>query len=222
MRAPGCTLLLLIAHFTVISCDYVLIPMGSQWSFDDTGADRITQQYQSVTYDASSWQTGNGILGYGYTGISTTISFGSDVMAKIIRFGIARCWLFGLVCTCSSRTAEFGFLCSSSYYYRKEVMVFDKPSTLGSVMISVQAVHGVRCFFNGIEVYRKNMPLGPLTSLSTASNSITKPTMASAYIQTTLLQRLVTVRSFPFESVVVVDPFIASDRSDSINTITSA
>ena len=105
MRAPGCTLFLLIAHFTVISCDYVLIPMGSQWSFDDTGADRITQQYQSVTYDASSWQTGNGILGYGYTGISTTISSGTDVMAKIIRFGIARCWLFGAVCTCSSRTA---------------------------------------------------------------------------------------------------------------------
>ncbi|GEQ84541.1 hypothetical protein ULMS_00490 [Patiriisocius marinistellae] len=50
---------------------------GSNWSYNDTGADLGTS-WKETNYDDSGWQTGNGKFGYGDGNETTTLNFGSN------------------------------------------------------------------------------------------------------------------------------------------------
>lgn len=143
--------LILILQFA--AADYALIPTGSAWKYDDSGNDDISAGYQSLTFDDSGWPSGSGPLGYGYADVITTLLYGSSSTAKYM-----------------------------TTYFRKTVNVYDYNSTQATANISVQAVHGARCFLNAVEVTRKNLPnLAVLTTNTSASSAVTKPTVALAY-----------------------------------------
>lgn len=183
-RATGGPLPLLLLCAVLLTAsltaaDIILIPRQSVWSYDDTGDDAISAGYQLATFDDSTWLQAQGPLGYGYNDLLTVVSFGTDNVNKYL-----------------------------TTFFRKVIDVTDPAVPTVAVNMSVQLVHGARCFINGMEVYRNNMPSGAVTYLSTAQSGVTKPTVALAYKQVATSQRLVMGTN-----VIACDVHLASSSS---------
>jgi hypothetical protein len=143
----------LASHYLLlVTADYEVIPTGSVWKYSDSGEDLISAGYQALTYSEDNFKSGTAPIGYGTTTFPTIASFGPDPAAKFI-----------------------------TTYFRKAFNVFDDLSTTADLTVSVNYAHGVRCYLNGVEVFRKNMPVTTLTSLSTANSALSKPTVLAQY-----------------------------------------
>lgn len=67
-------LLLLALPLTAFS-QTTLIPFNSSWKYKDDGVDQGTA-WRASGFDDSGWASGNGQLGFGYPGITTTVKLG--------------------------------------------------------------------------------------------------------------------------------------------------
>ena len=120
-----------------------VVPKNSAWKYLDTGADPGTN-WTRLDYDDSSWLVGNGVLGYtdGNDVIDTVIRYGPDPNNKYI-----------------------------AYYFRKAVLLTNLAELAGFRM-EVKRDDGVVVYVNGTEVWRDNMPSGPITPQTLASSTV--------------------------------------------------
>src|SRR5207247_2579275 len=92
------------------------------------------------TFDDQAWPSGYAKLGYGGSDETTVVSFGPDPSAKFI-----------------------------TTYFRRPFIVSD-PAVLGELNLRVLRDDGVVVYLNGREVYRDNMPAGPINYLTPAAS----------------------------------------------------
>jgi alkaline phosphatase/fibronectin type 3 domain-containing protein len=64
-----------------LNADEVLVAAGSEWSYDDSGAN-LGGAWTALEYDDSGWKSGPAELGFGDGDEETVISYGSDSNAK--------------------------------------------------------------------------------------------------------------------------------------------
>ena len=98
--------------------------------------------WRAPGFDDSSWSSGPGQLGYGDGDEATVVSFGPDPANKFV-----------------------------TTYFRREVFVaFD--TDLSNLVAHVLSDDGVVVYLNGVEVFRNNMPAGPINFNTLASSVI--------------------------------------------------
>ncbi len=108
----------------------VIGPNG-EWDYLDIGQ-APTEGWTGLDYDSAGWKTGNAPLGYGDSGMATTLDFGPQSNNKY-----------------------------SAYYFRREFEM-DDPSALDRVTLNVVRDDGVAVYLNGVEIARDNLPAGNL------------------------------------------------------------
>lgn len=113
------------------------------WAYlDGAGARTPPEDWMQPDFDAAAWPEGETPFGYGDGHHATTIDFGDDPDEKVI-----------------------------SSYFRKR---FDVPENLAPerLKLSLQRDDGAIVYLNGTEVYRSNMPGGPITPQTLASEAV--------------------------------------------------
>lgn len=130
-----------------------IIPKNSAWKYLDDGSDP-GPNWTRLGFDDSAWLVGYGVLGYtdGNDVIDTVIRYGPDPNNKYI-----------------------------AYYFRKAVVITNLAALTG-FRLEVKRDDGVVVYVNGTEVWRNNMPDGPITPQTTASSAV-EP---DSYLSTTL------------------------------------
>lgn len=98
--------------------------------------------WQFLSFDDSSWASGLAELGYGDGGEATVVGFGGDSGNKF-----------------------------TTTYFRHSFNVTD-PATWTGLQLSVQRDDGIVVYLNGEEIFRDNMPTGPVTSSTFASTAV--------------------------------------------------
>lgn len=112
-----------------------LITYGSGWNYLDNGSDQGTA-WRSLSFNDSSWKTGNGKFGYGLPGLATIISYGPNTSQKYI-----------------------------TTYFRKKIFLAN-PANFTSFTAGVMRDDGIVVYVNGVEVYRDKMPTGSINYLT--------------------------------------------------------
>jgi len=118
--------------------DVVVVPAKSSWSwrFATTAPDAA---WKNPGYDASSWKTGSGTLGFGATGLGTNIDVSGAASTRPL----------------------------AAYFVK--TFTLNGTSTVTKLALTTIADDGVVVYFNGTEVVRASMPAGPVTFGSYAS-----------------------------------------------------
>lgn len=98
--------------------------------------------WTAINFQDSSWSSGNAELGYGDGDETTVVSYGPDAQNKYI-----------------------------TTYFRKEFQLTNL-SIYHTVRCSIKRDDGAIVYLNGTEIYRSNMPNGPINYLSNASSGI--------------------------------------------------
>jgi len=98
--------------------------------------------WRAINFDDSAWASGPAQLGYGDGDEATTNSFGPDANNKYI-----------------------------TTYYRRAFVITNASKFLG-LTVSVLRDDGAVVYLNGTEVFRSNMPLGPVNYLTPASSAV--------------------------------------------------
>jgi hypothetical protein len=125
------------------SANPVLIASGSNWRYLDTGVAQDADWLQ-VLFDDAAWSNGPakfGFNGNNNSGIATVLSYGANSANK--------------------------YPC---YYFRREFVV---PTLDGmtNLFLEVQRDDGVALYLNGVDLYRSNLPEGPLAYSQLAINA---------------------------------------------------
>lgn len=89
--------------------------------------------WKESSFEDASWKSGNGVFGYGQGDEKTVLSFGPDNQNKYI-----------------------------TTYFRKTVNIRD-TSAFSGYLLKMRRDDGAVVYINGVEVYRTNMPTGPIT-----------------------------------------------------------
>ena len=110
----------------------ILIRTGSIWKYLDNGTDQGVA-WRAPAFDASSWASGPGQLGYGDGDESTILSFGPDPTSKYI-----------------------------TTYFRRAFEISD-ASSVSNLLFRVLRDDGIVLYLNGVEIYRNGMPSGEIT-----------------------------------------------------------
>ena len=122
-----------------------LVATGSVWRYLDDGSDQGTN-WVSMTFDDNKWRSGPAELGYGDKAEgrpeATEISYGTNVATKGI-----------------------------SYYFRRSFTVLDAAS-FRDLTVNLLRDDGAVVYLNGTEIFRSNMPEGPVNSLTRAINAV--------------------------------------------------
>jgi len=103
-------------------------------------------------YSDNTWSNGPAILGYGEGNESTVISYGPDPNNKYI-----------------------------TYYFRRQFTVPD-PTIYTNLLLEAMRDDGIIVYLNGSEVYRDNMPAGPV-NYQTFASTVVEP---AGYQQSTI------------------------------------
>jgi len=111
--------------------DHLLDAGADGWRFHDGG--NPPNDWAAPEFDDSGWPSGKAPLGYGQSGVVTTLSFGDDASNK-----------------------------TPSACFRHTVDV-PEPRKLARLVGRIQCDDGAVVYLNGREVYRENMPAGPIT-----------------------------------------------------------
>jgi len=98
--------------------------------------------WRAPDFDDSSWASGPGQLGYGDGDEATVVSFGPDPANKFI-----------------------------TTYFRRAFDVGD-ASAVSNLVLHVLRDDGVVVYLNGVEVYRNNLPPGPISFTTLASSVV--------------------------------------------------
>lgn len=104
-----------------------------EWQFWDRGGELGTAWRESG-FDATAWDFGPGVLGYGENYVETPVSFGGDPAHKRI-----------------------------TTYFRKQFVV-DRPASAVGLKAYAAYDDGMIVYLNGQPVHRASMPAGPVTS----------------------------------------------------------
>ncbi|HUR44659.1 MAG TPA: Ig-like domain-containing protein, partial [Candidatus Saccharimonadales bacterium] len=107
-------------------------------------------------FNDSTWGTGPAVLGYGQGNEATTLSYGADPNNKYI-----------------------------TYYFR-QAFSMSNPAAFTNALLEVLRDDGVIVYLNGTEIFRDNMPAGPVTASTFAIASV-EP---SGYLQTNVNRSL--------------------------------
>lgn len=141
----------------------VLVALGSTWKYLDNGSDQGTN-WSQLGFDDSGWASGPAPLGYpagGSYGIVTVVSFGPDANNKYI-----------------------------TTYFRRRFELEDPYRVLGLVL-TLRCDDGAVVYLNGLEVFRTNMPAGPVTFTTLATTAIGTYDPATALLPSNALAVLV-------------------------------
>ncbi|MBK8956733.1 MAG: DUF839 domain-containing protein [Saprospiraceae bacterium] len=115
----------------------------SDWLFYDK-SDAPSGNWTELAFDDSAWEFGPAPLGFGDPFIATNISFGPNPNNKY-----------------------------TSAYFRKKIEIQDTSNLSDLVQFSLRADDGAVVYLNGVEVFRSNMPTGPVDYTIKALERIT-------------------------------------------------
>jgi hypothetical protein len=171
------------------TADFIAIP-GSQQIYTPIVTRGSTWRYldngtdqgtawTAAGFNDTSWATGPAVLGYGQGNEATTLSYGADPNNKYI-----------------------------TYYFRQGFTVND-PTAFTNALLEVLRDDGVVVYLNGTEIFRDNMPAGPVTSSTFAVASV-EP---SAYLQTNVSRSLL----LPGNNIVTAEIHQSDRTSSDIN-----
>jgi hypothetical protein len=132
----------------------VIIPAGSQWKYLDDGSDQGAS-WRAPMFDDRSWS--NGLAQFGY---STPTPEGDEVTT--IRYG--------------TNAADKHL----TYYFRKGFSVA-AGSNYTQVTLRVLRDDGAVVYLNGTNVFRSNMPTGPIDYRTRASSNVGSPEESTFY-----------------------------------------
>ena len=119
-----------------------LVAKRATWKWFAQGKNPPTG-WNSMAFDDASWEEGAGVLGYGNeSGQATTIPFGPSSTAK---------W-------------------TGSFFRR--AFVLDDPSRFPALRLEVLRDDGVVVYLNGHEIFRDNLPTGPVAYATQAGDAI--------------------------------------------------
>jgi PKD repeat protein len=119
----------------------VVVPNGSVWSWKyDNGT--LPSNWSSPSFDASAWNSGAGVLGFGSSTVVTNIDTFADPSTRPI-----------------------------AAYFTKQFQV-TQASKVTQLTLNTQADDGIVVYVNGTEVGRANMPSGTVTSGTFASSAV--------------------------------------------------
>ncbi|MGB3948310.1 MAG: metallophosphoesterase [Bacteroidia bacterium] len=121
-----------------------LIAAGDIWKYLDDGSNQNTN-WQTLSFNDSTWAQGNAELGYGDNDETTVVSYGSNPNNTNI-----------------------------TTYFRKTIHV-SNPSVFTTLNLELLRDDGAVVYINGIEVARSNMPSGAVSFQTLASNGISWP-----------------------------------------------
>lgn len=119
---------------------------GAKWHYSTAGKDvgdlfRYPYYSELPVYTEEDWKEAYGSFGYGET-VNTTLDYGTDPNNKTI----------------------------TTYFYSDEMMIDYMPYDIDSFYVSVNYDDGFVVYVNGVEVLRRNMPMGRLTVNTLASS----------------------------------------------------
>ncbi|NNC88978.1 MAG: hypothetical protein HKN82_11020, partial [Akkermansiaceae bacterium] len=122
----------------------IAIGRNSSWDYKVT-ASTLAPEWPDIDYNATSWDGGPGVLGYGETFLATVIPFGPDPLDRY-----------------------------PTTYFRKPFVVNDDPAQITSLTLSLLDDDGVVVYLNGKEVVRRSLPAGPIlySTLATEKEAI--------------------------------------------------
>lgn len=122
-----------------------LVTTGSRWNYLNDGSDQGTN-WINVDFEDATWSNGPAELGYGDTvegrPEATEISYGPDANQKHI-----------------------------TYYFR-QAFTTTQPASVQDLTMNLLRDDGGIVYLNGAEVFRSNMPDGPVNYLTLATNAV--------------------------------------------------
>src|SRR5207253_2793104 len=102
--------------------------------------------WTGLTFNDSAWKSGPSMLGYGDGGEATVVSYGPDPNGKYF-----------------------------TTYFRRAFTILD-PTVVSALAMQVRREDGVIVYLNGSEIYRNNMPTGPVNYLTPAATGASDKT----------------------------------------------
>ncbi len=175
---------------TTTTTTSTLIPTGSAWKYLDDGADQGTA-WRAISFNDSSWQSGNAQLGYGDGDEATVVSYGPRAKNKYI-----------------------------TTYFRKTISIAD-PSAIDSLELNLLRDDGAVVYLNGTEVYRTNMPGGNISFTTRASTAVEDNSFHTASIDPSLLVAGNNVIAVEVHQAKPDDPDLSFDFSLSATVTTT-
>ncbi len=118
-----------------------LVGTASTWKYWDLGS-LPAANWNTAAYNDGAWVSGTAPFGYGDTGITTTVSYGSNSNNKF-----------------------------PTTYFRKTINVTN-PAQFSQLTLGLVRDDGAIVYLNGVEVARSNMPAGTIGYTSTASTAV--------------------------------------------------
>ena len=115
-----------------------IVKLNDTWKYYDKGAAPVN--WTSTGFNDSSWASGQAPLGYGMTGIKTTVSYGSDAENKY-----------------------------PTTYFRKSITLESEPTRSDVFLLNYQIDDGFIVYVNGYEAGRFQMPGGNVSFNTFAS-----------------------------------------------------
>src|SRR6187401_1912442 len=126
----------------LLTAQTTLINYNSSWKYLANGSNQGTA-WRATAFNDASWTTGTAAFGYGTSGITTTISYGSNSKKKYI-----------------------------TTYFRKTISIAD-VSLYSSFTLNLKRDDGAVVYINGTERYRSNMPSSTISFSTKASSEAT-------------------------------------------------
>ena len=126
----------------LLNAQTTLVSYNSSWKYLDNGSNQGTA-WRTTSFNDASWSTGTAAFGYGTSGITTTVSYGSNNKKKHI-----------------------------TTYFRKTISIAD-ASLYSSFTLNLKRDDGAVVYINGTERYRSNMPTGTISYNTKASSEAT-------------------------------------------------
>jgi methionine-rich copper-binding protein CopC len=134
------TVTMMLCNF--LSAQTTLVNYNSTWKYLANGTNQGTA-WRATAFNDAAWPSGTAAFGYGASGITTTVSFGSNSKKKYI-----------------------------TTYFRKAITVTD-ASVYSSFTLNLKRDDGAVVYINGTEIYRSNMPTGTIAYNTKASSEAT-------------------------------------------------
>src|SRR6186713_2846455 len=125
-----------------LSAQTTLVNYNSSWKYLANGSNQGTA-WRATSFNDATWSTGTAAFGYGTSGITTTVSYGSNNKKKYI-----------------------------TTYFRKTISIAD-ASLYSSFTLNLKRDDGAVVYINGTERYRSNMPTGTISYNTKASSEAT-------------------------------------------------
>ena len=116
-----------------------IVKLNDTWKYYDKGA--APSNWTATSFNDNGWASGQAPLGYGMTGVKTTVSYGPNVSSKY-----------------------------PTTYFRKTIKLESTPTRSDIFLLNYQIDDGFVVYVNGREAGRFQMPSGNITFNSFASS----------------------------------------------------